>query len=122
LLLAAYNDAAGVTANFNKNVLLRINRELDANFVPDLFRHRAVWNPLQSRMEMHLESLAAQQVSIAALALQVHFAKGETIHTENSYKFTDERVSELLEKAGFALRKEWNDSQNWFGVYLATAC
>ena len=119
LLLAAYNDAAGVTAQFNKNLLTRINRELDADFKLNLFRHKAIWNECHSRVEMHLESLIAQQVSIAALGLEVHFARGETIHTENSYKFTHEGVAALLTRAGFTLRRKWSDAANWFGVYLA---
>ena len=67
MLLAAYDDAAGVTAKFNKNVLVRINRELDANFNPQLFRHQARWNEQQSRIEMHLESVLAQKVAVAAV-------------------------------------------------------
>jgi L-histidine N-alpha-methyltransferase len=121
LLLAAYDDAAGVTAEFNKNVLVRMNRELDANFNPQLFRHRARWNEEHSRIEMHLESLLAQRVPIGALDLEVRFALGETIHTENSYKFTDQRVLALLTRAGFKLRRQWSDANSWFTVYLASA-
>jgi len=121
VLVRAYDDQAGVTAAFNKNVLVRINRDLDGNFNPRLFRHRALWNQEQSRIEMHLESLIAQQVTIRALDLEVKFARGETIHTENSYKFTREGVVELLQHAGFALTQCWTDEREWFGVYLATA-
>ena len=121
LLLAAYNDSSGVTADFNKNVLTRINRELSANFELNRFSHKAVWNASRSRVEMHLESLLAQQVSIAALGLDLRFARGETIHTENSYKFTPERVAALLNQAGFAVEEQWTDRQGWFGVCLATA-
>ncbi|HSY71814.1 MAG TPA: L-histidine N(alpha)-methyltransferase [Silvibacterium sp.] len=121
LLLAAYDDAAGVTAAFNKNVLTRINRELDANFNLNLFRHRARWNEERERIEMHLESLIAQQVSIPALELEVKLQRGETIHTENSYKFRDQGVIELLERADFHLSDHWTDEREWFGVYLATA-
>jgi L-histidine Nalpha-methyltransferase len=120
-LLAAYDDAAGVTARFNKNILVRINRELDANFNPKLFRHRARWNEEHSRIEMHLESLLAQKVALRALDTEVRFALGETIHTENSYKFTDERAVALLTRAGFKLRQQWTDPNNWFTVYLAAA-
>jgi dimethylhistidine N-methyltransferase len=120
-LLAAYDDAAGVTARFNKNVLIRINRELDANFNPKLFRHRARWNEQHSRIEMHLESLLAQRVVLRGLDLEVRFARGETIHTENSYKFTDERVAALLTRAGFKLRQQWTDPNHWFTVHLAAA-
>jgi L-histidine Nalpha-methyltransferase len=120
-LLAAYDDAAGVTARFNLNVLVRINRELDANFNPNLFRHRARWNEEHSRIEMHLESLLAQKIALRALDMEVRFARGETIHTENSYKFTDERVVALLTRAGFKLRQQWSDPNHWFTVYLAAA-
>jgi L-histidine N-alpha-methyltransferase len=121
LLLAAYDDAAGVTARFNMNLLVRMNRELDANFDPQLFRHQARWNQQQSRIEMHLESLLAQRVTVRALDLQVRFKLGETVHTENSYKFTDERVLSLLTRAGFKLRQQWSDAKGWFTVYLAVA-
>jgi dimethylhistidine N-methyltransferase len=120
-LLRAYNDAAGVTAEFNRNVLTRIRRELGANFRPGLFRHRACWNDRESRIEMHLESLVSQEISIPALELSVHFRRGESIHTENSYKFTPESVAGMLERAGFGVRREWTDSKKWFGVYLAEA-
>ena len=122
MLLAAYDDAAGVTARFNMNVLVRINRELDANFDTQLFRHRARWNKEQSRIEMHLESLMAQRVALRGLDMAVRFERGETIHTENSYKFSDERVVDLLTRAGFRLRQQWSDENKWFTVYLAGAC
>jgi L-histidine Nalpha-methyltransferase len=121
-LLAAYDDAAGVTARFNLNVLARLNRELDARFNPNLFRHRARWNEQHSRIEMHLESLLAQRVAIRAVDLEVCFSGGETIHTENSYKFTDQKVEVLLSRAGFRLRQRWSDANKWFTVYLAGAC
>jgi L-histidine N-alpha-methyltransferase len=119
MLLAAYDDAAGVTAEFNKNMLVRINRELDGNFNPRFFRHQARWNEEHSRIEMHLESLLAQRVAIRALDMEVSFSRGETIHTENSYKFTDQRVLSLLTRAGFKLRQQWSDANRWFTVYLA---
>ncbi len=91
-LLAAYNDAAGVTAAFNLNILTRLNRDLGANFNLENFRHHACWNPTHSRIEMHLESLCDQTViipaNITSPTLTLHFTQGETIHTENSYKFT----------------------------------
>jgi L-histidine N-alpha-methyltransferase len=121
MLLAAYDDAVGVTARFNMNVLVRINRELDANFDTELFRHRARWNEEQSRIEMHLESLMAQRVAIRGLDMAVRFDRGETIHTENSYKFSDEQVMGLLTRAGFRLRQQWSDENKWFTVYLAAA-
>jgi dimethylhistidine N-methyltransferase len=121
ILLSAYDDSAGVTAAFNKNVLVRVNRELGSNFNLQLFRHRARWNEECSRIEMHLESLITQIVFIRALDLQVRLGRGETIHTENSYKFTDEQVEGLLGRAGFAIAKRWKDKNGWFGEYLAAA-
>ncbi len=120
-LLAAYNDAAGLTAAFNRNLLARINRELGANFHLDRFQHRALFNPAQSRIEMHLVSTRAQQVSIPALDLEVDFAPAESIHTENSYKFTPASATALLASGNFAVTHSWTDPQHWFGVYLATA-
>ena len=118
-LLAAYDDAAGVTARFNLNLLARLNRELEADFDLSAFAHRAVWNPAHSRMEMHLESLAAQTVRLAALDLEVDFAAGERIHTENSYKYAPGQVEAMLTAAGFAPESTWTDARNWFAVYLA---
>ncbi|HEX5233860.1 MAG TPA: L-histidine N(alpha)-methyltransferase [Silvibacterium sp.] len=121
-LVRAYDDAAGVTADFNKNLLVRINRELGGNFNTRLFRHRARWNAERSRIEMHLESLIAQQVTVAALELQVRFARGETIHTENSYKFSADSIASIMSRAGFRVTHSWTDEREWFGVYLATSC
>jgi L-histidine N-alpha-methyltransferase len=121
VLVRAYDDEAGVTAAFNKNILTRINRELGANFNLRLFRHRARWNHEQSRIEMHLESLIPQHVSIPALDLEIKFGRGETIHTENSYKFTASSIASIVERAGFAMTRCWTDEHEWFGVYLATA-
>ncbi|MGA8109552.1 MAG: L-histidine N(alpha)-methyltransferase [Acidobacteriaceae bacterium] len=120
-LLRAYNDAAGVTADFNRNILDRIKRELGGNLRPGLFRHRGWWNDQVARIEMHLESLVAQEVSIPALDLTVGFRRGETIHTENSYKFTPDTAGQLLERGGFTVRHRWTDEKGWFGVYLAAA-
>jgi L-histidine Nalpha-methyltransferase len=124
-LLAAYNDAAGVTAAFNLNVLTRLNRDLGADFVLPNFRHRACWNPTESRIEMHLESLVDQQVHIPANAsgpaFTVDFARGESIHTENSYKFTQPSVKALLASAGFKKTSSWQDPQHLFAVTLAAA-
>jgi L-histidine Nalpha-methyltransferase len=119
LLLAAYNDAAGVTAAFNKNVLVRLNRELGANFDIDNFEHRGVWNAKKSRIEMHLVSRDAQVVEIPATGQTVFLAPGESIHTENSYKFTAARVAAMLRDAGFSMERTWSDAQGWFGLHLA---
>ncbi len=118
-LIAAYDDAKGITAAFNKNVLTRINRELGADFDLKTFRHRVRWNGEQSRIEMHLESRLAQEVTIPALDLSIAFARGETIHTENSYKFTPERIHELLANAGYTTVQTWSDPKQHFGVFLA---
>jgi L-histidine N-alpha-methyltransferase len=118
-LLAAYDDAAGVTAAFNKNILVRLNRELDADFNIDSFGHRARWNVEESRIEMHLESLTAQTVHIDCE--DIAFTKGETIHTENSYKFTGSSIAALLDATGFEPVKTWHDADKRFAVTLAEA-
>lgn len=119
LLVAAYDDSKGVTAAFNLNVLRRLNRDLGAGFDLAAFRHEAVWNAAESRMEMHLCSTRAQTVRIPALGLSVAFAAGETIHTENSYKFTPASIANLLQASGFRTVETWTDEQNWFAVTLA---
>jgi L-histidine Nalpha-methyltransferase len=121
ILLRAYDDAAQVTAAFNKNLLARLNRELAADFDLDSFTHRAVWNPVRSRIEMHLESLAAQRVRIPALDLEVDFDAGETLHTENSYKYRPGQPEELLTRAGFTPAASWTDPRGWFAVCLGVA-
>ena len=118
VLLPAYNDAQGVTAAFNRNVLARMNRDLGADFDLRSFSHRAIWNPAASRIEMHLESRIAQSVRIDALDLAVDFAPGETIHTENSYKYSMDQALELLAQAGFASVDRWTDPKEWFAVLL----
>jgi L-histidine Nalpha-methyltransferase len=124
-LLAAYDDAAGTTAAFNLNVLARLNRDLSANFDLENFRHKIIWNAPASRIEMHLESLAAQRVRIpgnsSGSALNIDFADGETIHTENSYKFTAVAVEQLLASASFKATQSWQDPHHLFAVTLATA-
>ncbi len=124
-LLAAYNDKEGVTAAFNRNILSRLNRELGANFQPDQFTHRALWNHTHSRIEMHLKSLTPQQVIIPANSaggrLNLYFAQGETIHTENSYKFTPATIAALLGDAAFRPTHTFIDPHNLFAVTLADA-
>ena len=120
-LLAAYDDAAGTTAAFNKNMLTRLNRDLCANFDPDAFAHRAVWNPAHSRMEMHLESRIPQCVRFAALDFEADFDAGETIHTENSYKYEPGEAEDILAHAGFAPAGCWTDERGWFMVSLGRA-
>jgi L-histidine Nalpha-methyltransferase len=120
-LLAAYDDTAGVTAAFNRNLLVRLNRELDAEFELDAFAHQAVWNDSASRIEMHLSSRSAQRVRLGALDLTVHFAEGETIHTENSYKYRPGQAEALLAETGFCPERTWTDPHGWFAVCLGRA-
>jgi L-histidine Nalpha-methyltransferase len=120
-LVAAYNDAAGVTAAFNKNVLVRLNQELGSDFDLDLFTHRALWNETFSRMEMHLASNTVQLVRFAALNWEVEFGAGETIHTENSYKYRPGDAAAMLAEAGFENATSWTDERGWFEVSLAKA-
>jgi L-histidine N-alpha-methyltransferase len=119
-LVAAYDDSAGVTAEFNRNVLSVINRALDADFVPDRFRHVARWDPDAAWIEMRLRAEEAQQVRVAAIGLTVDFAEGEDVRTEISAKFTAPRVEAELDQAGFALRRFFTDPDGDFGVSLAT--
>lgn len=121
LLHAAYNDAAGVTAEFNLNMLRRLNRELGANFKLEHFAHHAVWNSMESRMEMHLESRLRQIVTIPSINVQVDFEPGETIHTENSYKYSPGEPEQILAACGFRAEHTWTDEQGWFAVSLARA-
>lgn len=119
ILHAAYNDGAGVTALFNKNLLVRINRELGAHFEPDTFSHISFWNRTASRMELHLESVIPQSVRIDALDMALRFHEGERIHTENSYKYTLESLESLLNHGGFEVEHTWTDPLSWFAVTLA---
>jgi L-histidine N-alpha-methyltransferase len=119
ILLPAYDDAAGVTAAFNKNVLVRINRELGGHFDLERFRHVARWNEGASRVEMHLESTIAQEVAVDDLELSVPFAPGETIHTESSTKYDLPHVERLLAAGGFRLETTYHDDQRRFAVHLA---
>ena len=104
-LHAAYNDAAGITAAFNLNLLARLNRELDGGFDPARFRHYAFYNPVAGRIEMHLVSLTEQDVNVAGE--RFHFALGETLHTEHSYKFRRDEFAALARTAGWRLAGEW---------------
>ena len=119
ILLGAYNDAAGVTAEFNLNLLHRINAELGADIPVEAFRHRAIWNDPLSRIEMHLE--AVRDVDFTVSGQSFSFKAGETIHTENSHKygFRDSRL--MLRAAGWGVVTEWTDPQEWFSILLAEA-
>jgi L-histidine Nalpha-methyltransferase len=116
ILLPAYDDAQGVTAMFNRNLLVRLNREAGADFDPGAFAHRAEWNDEQSRIEMHLVSLRNQAVHIAGQSIR--FAAGETIHTENSYKYAPERFAALAEAAGWHSMELWTDPARLFSLHL----
>jgi L-histidine Nalpha-methyltransferase len=118
-LLAAYDDSDGITAAFNLNILHRLNRELGADFDAACFRHRVLWNSIESRIEMHLESTQEQDVSIEHADLDLQFMPRETIHTENSYKFTDQGIRTLLKEVGFEIRGAWKDSRGWYTLTLA---
>jgi dimethylhistidine N-methyltransferase len=118
LLHAAYNDAQGVTAEFNKNVLAHVNRELGGEFDLQSFQHVAFWNARRSRIEMHLESLRAQKVFVRDLKMTFDFGAGERIHTENSYKYTKSSIAKMLRQSGFKLEKTWTDAQGWFSTVM----
>jgi len=118
-LVAAYDDAAGVTAAFNKNVLTVLNRTLAADFQPDRFEHVAVWNAEEEWIEMRLRSLRPQSVHIGDLGMRVHFAKGEEIRTEISAKFRRDRVASELAAAGYLLTHWWTDPDEDFALSLA---
>ena len=118
-LVRAYDDSAGVTAEFNRNVLAVLNRELDAGFDPSSFEHVAVWDAAEEWIEMRLRSRGDQTVRVAALDLDVSFAAGEEMRTEVSAKFRRERVVEELASAGLRLTHWWTDPAGDFGLSLA---
>jgi L-histidine N-alpha-methyltransferase len=120
-LQPAYDDPLGVTAAFNKNLLVRINRELDGNFDLHGFDHRAIWNQAESRVEMHLVSCRAQQVAIPRAGCDVRFEAGEFIWTESSYKYTPEQVLAMGAAAGFRSLEQWIESDARFALTLFLA-
>jgi L-histidine Nalpha-methyltransferase len=121
VLEAAYDDARGVTARFNLNLLARINRELGGQFDLSCFRHRALYNEPRGRVEIYLDSLQAQEVRIEQLDLEVAFEAGESIHTENSYKYSREEIAELAEAANLTVQHQWFDAEHRFSVNLMAA-
>jgi L-histidine N-alpha-methyltransferase len=121
VLVAAYDDAAGVTAAFNKNVLAVLNAELGADFDLDAFEHVALWDSEREWIEMRLRAASAQRVTVADLDLTVEFAAGEEMRTEISAKFTPARVGAELEAAGMEMARFWTDPAGDFGLTLATA-
>ena len=116
ILEAAYNDAQGVTAEFNLNILAHINRELDGTFNPDRFRHKAYYNSDKARVEMHLVSTVDQDVRVAGEIFS--FKEGETIHTENSYKYSIDGFNDMVRSAGYAPKQCWTDADGLFSVHL----
>ncbi|GBC84055.1 Histidine N-alpha-methyltransferase [bacterium HR11] len=118
VLEPAYDDAQGVTARFNRNLLARINRELGGRFDVRAFRHRAFYNEARRRIEMHLVSERDQRVAVEALGLEVAFTAGEAVHTENSYKYTFEDIDAITGAAGFRLAGQWLDERRYFSVNL----
>ena len=119
VLQRAYDDALGVTAAFNLNLLRQLNRLIGSDFEPRQWQHVGLYNEAQSRIEMHLE--AREDLVVRWDGAQRRFARGERIHTENSYKYTLERFSALLEAAGFASTRHWSDERGWFAVFWANA-
>ncbi|KAA0927888.1 MULTISPECIES: L-histidine N(alpha)-methyltransferase [unclassified Rhodococcus (in: high G+C Gram-positive bacteria)] len=119
VLVPAYDDAAGVTAKFNRNVLSVINSRLGGNFDPDAFEHVALWNAEQEWIEMRLRANAPQEVYLADLDLQVHFDAGEDLRTEISAKFRPEGITEELAAAGFGVDHLWSDADSRFALILA---
>jgi dimethylhistidine N-methyltransferase len=119
MLVAAYNDNAGVTAAFNLNLLVRINRELDGSFDLDGFRHEAIYNPRDGRIEMHLVSCRDQEVTVCGRCFR--FRAGETIHTENSYKYTVGQFQDLARSSGWMPVRVWRDEASLFSVHELAA-
>lgn len=115
----AYDDAAGVTAQFNLNLLARINRELGGNFDLDAFAHRAFYDAERGRIEMHLVSRRDQVVRVGAGT--VRFRRGETLHTENSYKYTPESLAQTARASGWRPLRQWTDAQSWFALTMFAA-
>ncbi|MEP7351255.1 MAG: L-histidine N(alpha)-methyltransferase [Sphingorhabdus sp.] len=119
VLIPAYDDAAGVTAAFNLNLLARINRELDGNIPVEAFAHRAIWNDVEARIEMHLEALRDIDFSVTGRSFSV--AAGETIHTENSHKYSSRSLRLMLRAGGWTPQVDYHDIDGWFTLVLAKA-
>jgi L-histidine N-alpha-methyltransferase len=117
-LLSAYNDSKGVTEQFIKNILTRINRELHGEFDVDSFQYNVIYNEAEGAVEMHLCSTHRQTVTIRDLDLSLHFQQGETIHVESSYKYAQRDIEELVTASGFCLQRQWFDSLSWFSLNL----
>lgn len=118
ILHAAYNDRQGVTAKFNLNLLARINRELDCDFDLDRFSHLAFYNRKLRRIEMHLVSKTDQAAHIRSIGTSFSFTKGESIHTENSYKYSLDQIRNMARESGFKVQRNFMDSKKWFSLTL----
>lgn len=115
ILIAAYNDSQGVTAEFTRNILLHANHAVGTNFRADTFEHQVIWNPHLQRIETYLLSRRDQTVNV--LGQEIHFRVGESVHIENSHKYTIEGFAALVNHAGWKVRSAWTDQQNWFAVF-----
>jgi dimethylhistidine N-methyltransferase len=121
VLVPAYDDPLGVTAAFNLNLLARINRELGGEFDVKKFQHRAIYNEAEGRMEIYIVSRVKQKVRIRSLDLEIDFQEGETIHTENSYKYDLKQLASLAGESGFTLTRSWFDRERRFSFNLFSA-
>jgi len=122
VLEKAYNDTRGVTADFNRNILKVVNRLIGTDFDPQAYVHRAFYNQGKNRIEMHLEAMKDMEVSCPAIPLQIMIRKGETIHTENSHKYTHDHVRDLAERGGLKIEKSLTDENRWFSlIHLSRA-
>ncbi len=119
VLESAYNDTANITSKFNLNVLSRINAELDADFDLENFEHYAKYNHKEQRIEMYLKSLCEQTIIISNPGIRLHLKQGEVIHTENSYKYTQQQIQKMFSDAGFDLQKIWTDKYEYYTIVLA---
>ena len=117
ILEAAYNDKKGITAGFNRNILNVVNRLIKSDFNPDLFSHIAFYNPSSERIEMHLGALDEMVISSPFLDNPLHVSAGETIHTENSYKFRKDDIVETCRNAGLSLIDAYSDANDWFNIF-----
>lgn len=122
LIEPAYNDKAGYTSKFNLNLLNRINRELDGNFDLEKFDHYAFYNTEENRVEMHIRSRSNQNIAIPGNREIFTIKAGETIHTENSYKYNKSKIKMLAERSGFMIEKIFSDENNWFNLVLLRPC
>lgn len=122
VLERAYNDKAGYTADFNLNLLRRINRELGANFDINNFEHLALYNTRQNRIEMHIKSKIDQFIHFKGCKDSIPIKKGESIHTESSYKYDEQKIENLASRSGFLVEQNFRDDKNWFNLVLFRPC